>query len=386
MTFKIEKPNKKKIPYLLIWVGYILFLGVICLFSYKRPIYNWDMLPYMAIVISYDGQHATSHQKIYLIAKQEIPEKQYLQLIDSTVATKYKAYLEPSEFNMQMPFYVIKPFYTGLIYVLNKIGFPLTKSTVLPSIIAFFLIGLLLLNWINKYINIYCSFLLSVLIMLLPPLTTVAKMSTPDCLSSFFLLLGVYYLLEKKRLTKGFLILLLAIFTRLDNIIFCITIIPLLAFFNFWPKKIPLTKHVLFISIMVVCYLIISLMSKAYGWSMLYYPSFLKHINSDNNIHQSFSFESYFKLIRKQVLFRMDSSYLPFFLFLMALIGLSKWPGHLRKLSIDQALMIFLFLMIVVRFILQPTISDRFYNAYYLIVLITLIKIMSRNNSTKLSQ
>ena len=49
----------------------------------KTPEYNWDMLPYMALALSYElDDPAEIHREIYASAKQKISEQAFLDLVD----------------------------------------------------------------------------------------------------------------------------------------------------------------------------------------------------------------------------------------------------------------------------------------------------------------
>ena len=354
---------------------YIFFLLAICFYSFKRPSYNWDMLAYMAVATSYENDNVIEvHDKVYQLAKEQLPPEKYRQLIDST--NKYKTSIanNAAEFNLQMPFYVVKPLYTGIVYLFHKAGFTLIKSTVLPSIVAYFFIGLLLIYWLKKYLPFYAALLLCLLIMLLPPILQVANLSTPDCLSAFLILWAIYFVVEKNRIAVPFILLLVSILARLDNVILCVLLFPILTLTGKLDKKISMQKHFLFLAIAVACYLIVSYSSISYGWNALYYPSFSKHLNAEHDIHQSFSMGSYFKLALTQIMVGLFYSYLSIFILLIALFCINISPTNKKKLGIDQVLLLLFLFIIMLKFILHPAVADRFYIAYYLVVIVFFIK------------
>src|SRR4051812_6427835 len=131
---------------------FIAVLAFISAQAYKKPSYNWDMLPYMAVILSYDGQQNV-HESVYNTARQELPAEAFRLLTDSSQAHRRETAQHVEEFNLQMPFYIVKPLYTGLSYLFYKSGFSLTRSTVIPSILAFLCVGLLMLVWCTKYIS-----------------------------------------------------------------------------------------------------------------------------------------------------------------------------------------------------------------------------------------
>ena len=244
----------------------------------------------------------------------------------------------------------------------------------MPSVIAFFCIGLLLLYWLERHVGFGYALLLSVLILLLPPMLQVVKLSTPDCLSAFFVMLAVFLLVEKKSIMLSLLTLVLAIFTRLDNVVFCIMFLPAMGIFNYLPKKVSIPKHAVFILVLLASYFTVSLMSRSYGWSMFYYPSFSKHLNAENNIHKAFALSSYLTLAEKQIMVHMQATYLPVFIFLAAFSAIKRRVGNWLSIDVYQFLPLFCLIVIAARFVLQPAISDRFYIPYYLLILVCLVK------------
>src|ERR1700721_855926 len=126
------------LPYLI----YFLCLLPIGVLSVKKPAYNWDMLAYMALVIRMEHRDINQiHAMTYDNAKQNIPPEAYLLLTGNTSSYRKRMAENAIDFYGNLPFYTVKPLYTGLTYLFYKMGFSLTFSTVLPSISAYFLIG-----------------------------------------------------------------------------------------------------------------------------------------------------------------------------------------------------------------------------------------------------
>ena len=64
-----------------------------------------------------------------------------------------------------------------------------------------------------------------------------------------------------------------------------------------------------------------------------------------------------------------------YFAIFMALHALNFDPGFLqKKLSFDRLFALLIPVIIFIRFILYPDISDRFYIAYYLVIVVLLVK------------
>jgi len=171
----------------LVFILYFICLIPACLFAFKKPQYNWDMLPYMASVIKIDHSNIDSiHTLTYQSAKENIPSDKYESLINTNAYSKKMA-KSAIEFNDQLPFYIIKPLYIGCIYLFYKAGFSLPKSTVLPSILFYLLSCLLLFLWVSKYLKLSITFFVSLLTSYSFFMIYIAMISSPDFLSAFLL-------------------------------------------------------------------------------------------------------------------------------------------------------------------------------------------------------
>lgn len=354
---------------------YILYIVLLAIREFKHQEYNWDMLPYMAVILSYENSDINSvHDSVYNIIKEQIPANDQKLLTDGGIAMRKHSAENANYFKDELPFYTVKPFYTKLSYWLYKAGVPLTKATVLPSIISYFFIGVLIFFWLKKYLNPFLLSPVCLLIMLCRPVLTTASISTPDFLSALMLLSAFYFLIEKKSFGGICVFLVLSIFTRLDNIIPSLFIIMLLTFTNKWKEKISLKKFLFAALVMCGSYFFVSYNAQKYGWSVFYYPSFISHLNPDYDSHLPFSISNYFSVVHSQIMSGLSFSDLTLFLLLGLTLFINDRTIQIKTLDLGQLLFIVFVLIILTRFILQPAIADRFYITYYISITVLLIK------------
>jgi len=360
--------------YLFIHLVYVVFLLLIGGYSYIKPAYNWDLLPYMGVLLSYDQGHGSVHHQVYSMAREQMPEATYHLLTDSNDRHRGKMAADSNAFMLQMPFYVVKPLYTRIGYVFYKAGLPLTKSAVLPSILAHFFLCLLMLHWLKRYLSLLVAAALSLLLALWGPLLMASKLAAPDCLSALLLLCALYSLVEKGALWTTCLFLLLSIFARIDNILPCFFILWLLVIAGRSGQKLKPVTCLLMVSAAVLCYLLACLQVREFGWSLGYYPSFYPHLNPEYDMQAPFSFASYIALAKSQFMTGLYYSNVVLFAVLTVLYFLKPGGFLYHRLSLDQLLVLLFWLLITVRFILQPVVADRFYLAYYLCLLVFLVR------------
>ena len=357
----------------LIYLVYFLCLLPVAIFAFKRPYYNWDMLPYMALVLKMD--HADSnvvHKMTFSIAKADVPTVEYGYLTGGEYRKKMAE--SPADFYSQLPFYVVKPFYTWMVYLCYKTGFSLPMSTVLPSILSYLLIGLLLFTWLKKYLSTSFAFLAGLLIMYSVFMVSMARISTPDSLSSLLLFAAMYLIIEKGSLTGMFLLMWLSILTRIDNLITCLFILSFLAFAGKWQKRIPVKLYILMVFIFISSYITIAYTTRMNGWHFLYYPTFVRYYDLAHHFNTDFSLPHYLQLFYSKAATAMAYTHFTIFAFFVLLILIKPLPIRLRLLSFEQLFSLLLILIIIIRFILFPDLDDRFYTSFYLVIIILFVK------------
>ncbi len=340
------------------------------------------MLAYMAVVFSYDHTKPELIQDtVYHIARQKLAGPVYAQLTDGGLDFRRRMAGNPLEFQSQMAFYVVKPLYTRMVYYLYKVGVPIIPATLLPSLIFYILIGVLLVFWLIRWLHFFLALGVSCLLMISAPMWELVRTSSPDCLSAFLLLGALFFMTERKLSLVTFLFLVLSVFARLDNIIPAFFFITLMCFSKAMELRISYWKYGWMLLLILACYFFISHNADPYsyvvsphGWGVLYYPGFFRALNLSYVFHPGFQFKDYFALAISHIMTGLFYSNLLLFLALALILfsggdALRPWA-----LNADQVLVIVIILIMILRFILQPVITDRFYIAYYLCIAILLIK------------
>ena len=356
-----------------ILILYCLCLQLIIVFAYRRPLYNWDMLGYMALIIQKDHKDVKEiHQLTYQEAKQHIPAADFEHLIGGD----YRKGLaeNPHDFFGSLPFYAVKPLYIEMASLLHKLGFTLPMATVIPSILFYFLIGLLVFHWLSKYVGIGWTFFLSLCLMYSGMMVFLARVSTPDALSAFLLLSAFYFILVKPSRGWLFFFLALSVFARLDNIVPSAFILSFLFFSKSGSIRINLKTYILLLAILAGSYFAITTLSmRPFGWSAAYYNNFALHLDLSHGTHTTFPFKAYSELVISQLATALVSYNIVIYLFVLLLLLYSR-PFSLKSLTEEQRFCLLLLGIIAVRFVLYPDLSDRFNIAYYLCFLMLLVK------------
>lgn len=360
----------------------IVFLICICAIAfwcYIKPAYNWDMLPYMAIVKHTETNNADSiHAFVYNTAKKEITPAAYALLTDTSNNYRKTMANNSTEFFKQLPYYYVKPLYIIFVYAFYKTGFPLTKSTELPSIISFLFISTLFYFWLKKYIPAFVAFAIALMLMLSAPILVSLRSSTPDFLSAAFLFAAIYFIAEKNKPWLTLLLFLFAIFTRIDNIISAFFFFSLLAFCKIPEKQISKKKYIIFIALCSIACISTIFIATTFGWNSNYYP-----IISYNTWHSTkpFSIQEYLTAFYENTANGLIYTHIFLFAIIATYVFIPSWPLKFKMLQFDQLLAFAIILLFTARYILFPGIEDRFYIAYYLVIILLGAKAFTRINT-----
>ena len=379
---KINIDNRRRLIRMIIPAVYVVIISMVLVRAFRKPEYNWDMLAYIAVVISGNQQDiAGIHRETYQAARDQTPPAAFHQLVNPANPYRLNMFRNDTAFYRQLAFYVVKPLYTALVYLGYRAGFSLPASTMLPSVIAYFGIAILLFFWFSKYLDLLYAAAAALLIMLSAPLLTVSGLSTPDALSAFLLLAGFYFILQKPLLPVMLLFMTASVLARMDNIIVCVLTLFLLAVARKAPFKI--TKigwFVIFLWLSAV-YLFVAHRASTFGFGAFYYPSFLRYLNMPHRFQAHFSLRDYLQVFRADAITGFYHSAIALFAFLALLLFYKNGRAPLHGLSFYSLLPVLFCLIFLIRFMLDPDISDRFYIPYYLLIAVLWVQALTEKDS-----
>lgn len=199
----------------------LVLLAGLMIFQYSRkPIYNWDMIPYMGVALEYSEHDIHKlHDHVYTILKREIPNSVY-KTLTAKIEDRYDCLVNDKAFEDELGYFRVKPLYTIMVYALYKAGVHLVTATLIPSYLASFFILIVLYSWLSKYIQKPLALIATLLLGLYPPFREIAELSSPDAMSNLFILLSLYLAANKKMDYRLVVSLVLTVICRVDNFIF----------------------------------------------------------------------------------------------------------------------------------------------------------------------
>jgi len=353
--------------------------------SIYEPFLNWDMIGYIAAAKSFEERDLESlHSFTYDQLRDSVPDAVYQDLTQA--GGRHVRSTDPYAFKEIMPFYQIRPVYTGLIYLFYKTGINIVFATHMIS-------GIAVVVAVAFLYLMSVSFLVKPLIYAVPPLALIfnvldlAKYSTPDALAFLAVILSAYLYL-KKRIALLLILLPIMLGIRTDLILFTI---PLLLFFVF--ERSTRWKAALLIFISVAIYISIGAYWENPGWSTVFYITLVPGVTSPISMIPTLTAPHYFYALftgTRRLVF--NESFILYIL--VAASSLYVIKNHAKTTSVviafkssSAVLAVVCLVFVVSHFLAFPVAWDRFFSAPYLLGAFSLLVMMTdylkASNSTQ---
>jgi hypothetical protein len=340
-------------------LSFFLILTLLTGFLGMIPGYNGDMSFYIATALNFEGR---SDRQAITGAKEVIQTE-----LKDEKAVSHIYNLDHAAFNI-LDYYRIKPLYVLLVILFHRMGFSYIIATIIPSLISFFLIGCLVFYWSSKKFNPITTLLVSSGLMLMNPSLILARLSTPDALSNFFILVCLYRIYFEKKYMWTSLILMVTLLVRLDNFI---AVLILLTLMRFWPEKAartrmrPLTYFLFVLFNGIICLLVNFYFTSNFWWFR------------DVNYLKSFRDYGHQLLI---YFLSLSNSMVPALVLLVSFVYLNGSTGMPKK---SFYLLTAIASIIFARFLFFPSLEERFMTSFYLCGFLTVLDLCVKVKQTE---
>lgn len=235
--------------------------------AYFVPYYDWDLVAYTGAAVALrDSNKAAIQAQAYSALERELPEDDYR---DIAVGSPFRRDVakNPDHFFQQLRFYQVRPIYIRVIALLHSAGVGYVHAARLISATSFLFLGILLFLWTRNYVAEWTAAIAISLLLITPILFSTARTGSPDALSALFVVLGVYWIGERKLLPIGAIFLLLSLFVRTDNVIFVVLFLASVALRISTPKSRALPAILALLSLVIV--FAINRTQHSYPWPVL---------------------------------------------------------------------------------------------------------------------
>ena len=313
-----------------------LLLTIHC---YRTPLYDIDLLSYTGNVALSDTTDLRAvHRAVY-----SDPLTPHLRGFDASdrqaMILRHRA-ADPYFSALYLPYFSVKPLYVLALEAAHKLGATLVGSSRIISALFFF--GIALVVWL------YSRSLIALVALLVPQILALGESNTPDGMSVFLLLLGLWMIFVLKK-EIGLLTLILSVWVRPDNFVVCLIVLSVL-YWNGRLSKLDMT---------VVGFLVVGSVAVishyGYGSQSLYAHSFL---GSEPGAEAHFGISDYLHALAKGL---KDIGHGP-------LIGFSiLWAVSFAAVSKEmRQILAIAAASSVVRFVIFPSYEERFFALFFL--------------------
>ena len=332
-------------------VLYFFVAAALASYAFLWPSNNWDMLPYAGVIASWQTSDADAIHRDAYASIRGLPE--YAVLVGTGPVSKFKhdIFSDSIHFVQQLPFYSIKPLYCLLLAGLHRFGFSFPQSMAITSVCSFVILCVLTWFWLRRYLTQSQSMAFAALLVISPPIYTVARLASPDALGLMLFALALYLFLESSHVVTGATILLLTLWVRPDSLIltgllFCVLLLL---------KKIDFAEWFTFCAMALLSYWVIRVFAGPYSWSVLFHNSFITELTAPGNATVEITARTYFFTIAQNGWTLLKSTSLTL-VFLMGLLALML---HRRRSY--RFMTAIILLSEILHFEMYPSIEHRFY-------------------------
>ena len=361
-------------------LGFLLFLTLAAFRAYEYPSYTSDEFAYMANAVAMRGASIQEiHDTVYREVLAEVPQPTLDHLLgnDSVETAQSRSFHEravnPYHFAEFLPCFAVRPVFNELVYVLHYgLGIGLLRATILISVLSYWALGWIVLTWISRYVMTPWAELVSLLLMLTPPIWDLARWPMPDALSCMISLLALYFILEKNWITAGLTILLASVYVRTDNVLLVLSV---LAYLSILRHRIERTKAAILAAVAIGSVFLINHFAGDYGAKLLYYRAFIGTPMAPGELVARFGFHDYVVALRAGVTAVLHGDLISFAL--MGIVGLLRRPTSaiLGLISVSVAYS-------ASRFLIFPLFEGRYFGMFFLAMGISLASTLALRASS----
>jgi hypothetical protein len=341
-----------------------LFLVWLVAASISGAHWNWDLVPYVALALeSRFSDPAVLHAETFEEIRRVVAPARFAAL--TTGAYFGDIFRDPEALQKQLPFYRVKPAYVALLRILASAGLSPVTATLMVSIAGCVSVAMIVLLWLRRYFAAKAAGPLTVILLLLIGLPTVARISSPDALSGFTLLVALYALCEHGALRAASLAILLSVAIRSDNVINGLSLAALLVALDRggdWHRS---ARHAVTALGVVLVYEWNVRSAGAYPWETFFLHSFaIDPVSRPAEWHETLSLGFYLEVLARN--YRMFLNPQPVAIALLGVVAFAQLPvaaelePRLRRALPPTVLGLALF-----RYLLYPYVMGRHLLPFY---------------------
>ena len=368
------------------WVQslFILYFGIFSLamlaYALYNPSYNWDMVAYVGSVKSFETSDKIAiHNYAYTELEQYVDSDTFNELTNNSTYRQI-LYSDPESFQQVLPWYQIRPIYTGLMYIMSRAGINIYLASHLISAVA--IVAGIWIFYLTFRHYIAGTFWFSVpFFIVLNGTVEDARLSTPDGLAFLWISLLTYLFVRRSNLLYWLLPIAIIIRTGL------IFLVALFLIYLVCYDKTHRVKSLIVLVTSLITYLVINKLAGNYGWATVFYLVFISDftLNYPADAKIQISILQYVQALFIGVLDILESDAFDAFVgvfllhtgMLLRIRGLRGSLGSFTTQRIN-ALAAISVSYVAIHFLIFPAGYSRFFAAQYLTGLLVFLASLSR--------
>ncbi len=361
-------------------ISFFLIVAIIAglsFWNYKNRVYDWDMPGYIGCLytLKFPDAPDTVRKLTYQEIQKKAPENEFRDILGIKPVDKARQAFahNTKSFSEQLPYYQIKVGYNLGILILYESGFSSPDAVTFLSIVSYFISGLLLF-YILKIIfpqNYIAAVGLTCGIMLLPPMTYMARVATPDMFILQFLLVLAIGIIKRWRRWPIFFVLFSIICTRPDYIPLTLSYLAAAKGYGYLKNKKSDPILILQAIILLILYFIIMNLTGYPGWKHLFYDTFIHRRQFISGPPPDFSFSEYLSIIYQKIIYFKKVT--------LTAVGLVMLTFYFSKDEWIRTLAVFVLANIYIKFLFFPHSSGlRFFFGYIVLLIILFLYALSK--------
>lgn len=304
---------------------FVLFMGVLCGVAWFNPFYNWDVLPYTALVEVSSSDPVTLHADAYRAIEHDAPPSIVRSFKGEGPDPRYRRDMvsNPWHFAEQLPFYSVKPLYLLLLAAIHRAGPSGPEAATLVSVCSFAILGLVLFVWMRRSAGGLLAAVGTGLLLSTAEFIGTGAETTPDALFAALALVAIFLVFAEKRTFAGLCILSVLPLVRADGLVLLALVLAYLV----WTSPEFSRKYAFILLVAEVLVMEgIKWLAGGYGFETLFYHSFVVRIPAPAELNLHVTWRQYFHALHMYVL-EAITTHIPLYL-LLGLASLKASRGH----------------------------------------------------------
>jgi hypothetical protein len=256
---------------------FILLLAALSNVTWTNPFYNWDILPYTALVNEPSNDPVKLHARAYAAADSEAPREVSTSFRSGQIDHAFREDMarNPWHFAEQLPLYSVKPLYLLVLAAIHRAGMGTLNAASLVSLISFMIFGTVLFLWLRPFTGTLLAALCSGFLLTTEEVLGCGAQTTPDALFSALAFAGLYLIFAKKRYFSGWGLLAMVPLVRSDGLVLVALVLAYLA----WKSpEFPRRYGLAILGAEVFTSLLMGRLGGGYGFRTLFYHSFVNRL------------------------------------------------------------------------------------------------------------